>query len=166
MPKLSIEQSAKYDYLESDVCFVCSDQRKLCNVYHPRILADGARGYKIHMCSPCYVSYKRLGLEQIPFASMVKLLNGRPRRSRGPNKNSEAQDFLNLGLIITFDAVSGNVFYAEDAEGTTYHADDVTKFLEIQSKLILMTNEDLEKACKTNFLDQRFINKVVSSFSS
>lgn len=166
MPKLSIEQSAKYDYLESDVCFVCSDQRKLCNVYHPRILADGARGYKIHMCSPCYVSYKRLGLEQLPFASMVKLLNGRPRRSRGQNKNSEAQDFLNLGLNIIFDAVSGDVFYAEDAEGTTYHAIDVTKFLRLRSELIVMSKEDLQKACQKNFTDPKFINKVVSSFSS
>lgn len=166
MPRLSLEQYAKYDELESDGCFVCSDSRKLCNVYHPRVLSDGARGVKIHMCSPCYGSYKRLGFEQLPLASMVKLLNGRPRRNRIMDNKSEAQDFLNLGLEIVFDAVSGDVFYAEDAEGYTYHADDVSKFLRLRSELIVMSKEDLQKACQKNFTDPKFINKVVSSFSS
>jgi hypothetical protein len=117
------------------------------------------------MCSPCYGSYKRLGFEQLPLASMVKLLNGRPRRNRIMDNKSEAQDFLNLGLEIVFDAESGDVFYAEDAEGNTYHAIDVSKFLRLRSELIVMSREDLLKACNKNFTDQRFINKVVSSFS-
>lgn len=165
MPKLSNEKAAMYDALESDVCFVCGDTRKLSNVYHPRILAPGVRGYKIQMCSPCYVSYKRLGFEQIPLASMVKLLKGRPRRSRGSNKISEAQDFMNIGLDIVYAAGSFEVLYAEDPDGYMYHRDDVSRFLELRSELILMNKEDLLKACKKNFLDQRFIIKVVSSFS-
>ena len=166
MPRLSSEAAAKYDHIPTKGCHVCSSISN-SNVYHPRTLAEGVRGVRIQMCQSCYVSYKRLKLEDKPLVIMLKILKERPRRVRGLNASSKTDGYPDIGVDVFRDLETGEIIFVEDTKSNhQIPVSDMYKFEEIKSELILLRNEDLQKACQKNFTDQRFINKVVSSFSS
>lgn len=162
MPRLSNEAVKRYIPLASDGCVFCGDPGKTQNVYHPKTLRTDEIGVHVKCCVACYGSYKGKNLEYRDFEFVKQVLSSRQRRTYGLDPNIRAR--ASLGLTIYY-GPDGEVACAEDFEGFRYDPKDVELYLKIKPWIIRSTKEQIEDFCKKNFTDQRFIIKVVSSFS-
>lgn len=162
MARQSNEYLARYDELKTESCNFCGSDNGLMPMYHPKSLLPEERGVKIRCCTACYGSYKAKGLDNMPLAFVTKAL---VNRTRHQSKNTQTFSRFNLGLTKYLDDCN-KITCAEDENGIRYDPEDVQLYEDSISLFITMTPNQIEKWCKDNLTDQKFINKVVSSFSS
>lgn len=162
MARQSNEYLARYDELKTESCNFCGSDMNLMPMYHPKSLLPEERGYKIKCCKACYGSYKAKGLDNMPLDFVTKAL---VNRSRHQSNNAQTFGRFNLGLTKFLDD-NDIITCAEDEYGLKYDPMDVQLYEDSISLFITMTPTQIKEWCQNNLSDQRFINKVVSSFSS
>lgn len=169
MARRSLADIDRYDSIESDGCGFCNTPGTLVNIYHPNVLPEGHRGVHVKSCKSCYSTYKTRHLDSRPFEAVKRYLTSRQRRFYRPRNCDTPYEVLQerfyQGLDIYF-GPEGEVVAAMDQDGMHYDISDVEKFMKCRAGLMSMSKDLVEDFCKKNFTDQRFINKVVSSFSS
>lgn len=162
MPKATNYIRPENDH--SDKCYVCGSTLKLQNLFHPsKILREGDKGSVITCCRPCYVYYRTKNLNWKNLDTVLEVL--RSRKRYGSSEDRAITSF-NLGLTFIRDAETDELLWIEeDEEIMDYSLEDAKKFLEHRAWLVRQSLEDVEQWAKDNLTDQRFIIKVVSSFS-
>lgn len=169
MARRSLADTKRYDSIESDGCVFCTAPGDLVNIYHPNHLPEGHRGVHVKSCKSCYSTYKTRHLDSRPFEIVKNYLVTRQRRFYRPRNCNTPYEVLQeryyQGLDVFF-GPSGEVVAVMDQSGMSYDLKDVEKFISCRAGLMNMSKEQVEDFCKKNFTDQRFIIKVVSSFSS
>ena len=173
MARLSNSKLESYKPLSEPYigCRICGDLNKCKSLYHPPILAPGQEGLKLTVCQSCYSYYRLMKPSHtLTFERLFEFLSSRPRRVRThhkiPKNSAEFKRKWGLGGLEWSCDDDGTIIGAWDDVVKDYNPKDVSKFVGVRHILMEMTYEDLVQYAQKNFTDQRFIIKVVSSFSS
>lgn len=161
MSRISAEMMSRYAIVKSDGCIICEAESKRL-VHHPKNLLENESGIRIEMCVACYGSYKALKLDNLRWDYVFQKLSSR-RRNAPPGVRFDTRWHQNLEVFL---GESNQVVSAENVlTNERYDAKDVQLYFDNRALLIRQPKEVVEKWCKDNLTDQRFIIKVVSSFS-
>lgn len=145
-------------------CYICGSCNSLLNLYHPTKVREGERGIVITSCRSCYGSYKSLNN---PYGDFVKIMSRLKSRKRYGSVALHRDVRWHQDLDMYFDPGTNMLTSVKDSvTGEDRLVEDVLKFTRVRNWLIGQPAEKVEKWCNDNLTDQRFINKVVSSFSS
>lgn len=163
MPKSTTMYDRPADDTQT-VCYICDTPDPLINLYHPTQVKDGERGVVITSCRSCYGAYKSLN---DPFGSFEKIKLRLESRKRYGSAAMRQDVRWHQNLDMYFDPATNELTAVEDSvTGEDRIVKDVINFVKARNWLVRQPKDTVEKWCNDNFTDQRFINKVVSSFSS
>ena len=145
-------------------CYVCESPNTLMNIYHPTKVREGERGVVITSCRSCYGSYKSLNN---PYGDFIKILLKLKSRRRYGSAIMMQDVKWHQDLDMYFDTTTNELSSVKDnVTGEDRLVEDVLNFTRVRGWLFKQPKDTVEKWCNDNLTDQRFIIKVVSSFSS
>ena len=163
MPKSTEMYDRPIDDIRED-CYICGSSSTLLNLYHPTKVREGERGIVITACRSCYGSYKSLNN---PYGDFVKIISKLKSRKRYGSVALHRDVRWHQDLDMYFDPATSELSAVKDSvTGEDRIVEDVLNFTRVRGWLFKQPKDTVEKWCKDNLTDQRFINKVVSSFSS
>lgn len=163
MPK----SSKFYDHPQDDNltdCYICKKSPSSLNLYHPVKVREGERGIKVSSCKACYVYYKTLNS---PYGDFTKILEKLRSRRRNRSTAMRGDPRWHMDLQLNYLEFSDEIVYAANSlTGEVYDLEDVQKFVDKRDWLFEQPLNIVDSWCQEHLTDQRFINKIVTTFSS
>lgn len=163
MPKTDRDYDRPTDDNKVD-CYVCRRLPSVCNIYHPIKVKDQERGTIISSCRACYISYKAL---KDPFGNLKLIIEKLRSRNRYTSSKIKGNKRWHMDLQLNYMEYGNEIVYAEDTlTGERYDLEDVQKFVDKRDWLFEQPLNIVDSWCQEHLTDQRFINKIVTTFSS